>query len=98
MVIMNTVHQTIHCFTYTYQRRLQSNALSNLRNALRKEGQSIFSNYALSPMDYYEAVCQYERMSLDIEPLSPDERPSRAEIIRRVLYSLDCENVWRREA
>jgi hypothetical protein len=60
------------------------------------EAQRIFRNYALSPADFSEAVVRFVRMSADSESLPEDRRPLTSDIVQRVLYSLECEDVWLR--
>ncbi len=71
---------------------------SDRNQGFREEALRIFSNYALSPEDFSNAVAGFIRMSADCDSLPSDRKLSEREIVNRVLLSLKCEDVWRRDA
>jgi hypothetical protein len=66
---------------------ITSPQIENLHNAAR----SIFDGYALSPDDRDEAVSRYVKAAGDG---SFDEEKR----VESILYSMYCENVWRRNS
>ncbi len=64
--------------------------------ALHGEAHSIFSRYALSPADYSEATRRYVELRAHRDSLSDTARFD--DLVYQVLYSMDCENVWLKEA
>ncbi len=71
--------------------------MSMKMQSLRSEAHRIFRNYALSPTDYSEAVGQFVRWNLNGEP-SSEKALSTGDLVQKILYSIDCENVLCRRA
>ena len=80
------------------QRLSSPTTVSNKLHTFRTEAEQIFSNYALSPADFTKAVHRFIRMSGDYDNMPEDLRPPTSDTVYRVLYSLECENVWQRNS
>lgn len=75
---------------------------SKIKN-LQKTAQSVFAKYSLSPEDRDEAVAQYVRIGGN--QLMGENKTGNPAVmgtlegatVERILYSMYCEHVWRRD-
>ena len=58
---------------------------------LQNTAQAAFQDYALSPDDRNEAIARYVM-------LGNDGSSEEEKTVEGILYSINCENVWRRDS
>lgn len=80
----------------SFQFGSKGSVASDRQRIFQAEACKIFRNYALSPADFSEAVLRFTRLRNDSMSLPVDQELSSDDLVRRVLYSMQCEDVWRR--